>query len=117
MIDSRFSAESFTAAGLDTPAAQELADLLAVETLKELQSVVELPLRHIIERLNQMGHNLTLEKPAADGDISYKDDCEEDSGYHCKLRLGVDIVVSTGYAHLSSGNEFFEIKEDNAKNL
>jgi hypothetical protein len=35
-------------------------------------------------------------------DISYRDDWEDDSGYHCKLRVAVDTVISTGYSHFDT---------------
>lgn len=105
MVDERFSSESFDALGLDSEAAKELSELLADETLKEIHVVAESAFQKIIERLNKMGHNLKLEYSAIPGDISYRDDWKDRSGYHCKLRLGLDIIVSAGYAHLISEDE------------
>jgi|SRR3982750_4138832 hypothetical protein len=107
MIDERFSATAFDACGLDSKAAQELADLLADEIQQEMHQVIETHLSKIIERLNSMGHALKAEYPPFLGDFSYRDDWEDEAGYHCKLRVGFDTVVSTGYSHLTTNGESF----------
>jgi hypothetical protein len=99
MLDERFSASAFSVCGIDTNQAQALADLLAEEVQKEMQEAIEQQFVGIVKRLNEMGHNLKPETIAV-GQLSYKDDYEDDSGYHCKLRLALDLVVSTGYADL-----------------
>jgi len=102
MIDERFSASSFASRGLDTEAARELADLLAEEVQREMHRVIEAHFLEIIGRLNSMGHSLKPEYPATPGDLPYRDEWEDESGYHCRLRVGLDTVVSTGYAHLAT---------------
>jgi hypothetical protein len=69
-----------------------------------MQHAVELELTRIIKRLNELGHNLKPNEIAL-GEFSYRDDYEDESGYHCKLRVALDLVVSTGYAHLITGVE------------
>ena len=101
MVDERFSAAAFTACGLDTKEARALAELLEEEVLKEMQDVVEAHFTGIIKRLNDMGHQLKLEVVAL-GQLTYRDDYEDEQGYHCKLRVAFESVVSTGYAHLSN---------------
>ena len=105
MIDERFSAASFEARGLDTNAARELSDLLADKIQIEMHQVVQARFRELVERLTAMGHALKPEFPPAPGEISYRDDHEDEAGYHCRLRVGFDTVVSVGYAHLFKGDE------------
>lgn len=99
MIDDNFSAASFAAKGLNTKQSLELAHQLGAEIQDELHAVITDHLLKIVERLNAMGHNLKLYVPPVPGDISYRDDWEDDSGYHCKLRVAVDTIISTGYSH------------------
>jgi hypothetical protein len=99
MLDERFSASAFSGCGIDTKDARALADLLAEEVQKEMQDALAQQFVSIVKRLNDMGHNLKQEAIAL-GEFSYKDDYEDDTGYHCRLRLALDLVISTGYAHL-----------------
>lgn len=101
MIDERFSSSAFASCGIDSDEARALADLLAEEVQKEMQHVLEAHFTTIIKRLNEMGHSLKPEVVAS-GELSYRDDYEDEQGYHCKLRVALDLVVSTGYAHLSN---------------
>lgn len=105
MIDEKFSATSFASLGLGSKSARELADLLAEEIQGEMHQVIELHLSRIIERLNAMGHDLRSEYPPAPGDFSYRDDWNDEAGYHCKLLVGFDTVVTTGYGHLITLDE------------
>ncbi len=100
MIDERFSAEAFISFGIDTDEAQNLAELLAEEVANELHEVVTAKVIEIVKKLNSMGHSLKSEYESKVGDISFRDDSFEDGKYQCKLRLGVDTVISTGYSHL-----------------
>jgi hypothetical protein len=99
VIDDRFSSSTFALYGLDSKEARDLADLLAEEIKKEMQSIVEAHFTNIVERLNAMGHTLKPEVIAL-GELSYRDDFEDEDSYRCKLRVAFDFVVSTGYAHL-----------------
>jgi hypothetical protein len=99
MIDDKFSAASFAAKGLNTKQSLELAYELGTEIQDELHAVITDHLLKIVGRLNAMGHNLKPYEPPVPGDISYRDDWEDDSGYHCKLRVAVGTVISTGYSH------------------
>jgi hypothetical protein len=104
MLDERFSASAFASCGLDSEEARALADLLAEEVEKEMQVVVEPHFADIIKRLNEMGHQLKPEVVAL-GELTYRDDYEDEQGYHCKLRVAFDSTISTGYAHLISTSE------------
>jgi hypothetical protein len=99
MLDDKFSAASFASCGIDSEEARLLADRLAEEVLKELHKVIEERFTDIVRRLNQMGHQLMPEVVAL-GELTYRDDYNDEQGYHCKLRVAFDGIVSTGYAHL-----------------
>jgi hypothetical protein len=101
MIDERFSADSFAKLGLDTKESRDLADSLEREVNKEMQQVIEPAFEKIITKLNLLGHNLKLEQERTTGEISFRDD-NNDNGYHCKLRLAFDYLTSAGYADLLS---------------
>jgi|SoiMethySBSTD1v2_1073268.scaffolds.fasta_scaffold1019425_3 hypothetical protein len=105
MVDERFSAAKFTEYGVDSEEAEQLAKLLGDEIQVEMHEVIQVKFNEIIERLNKMGHNLKSEYPPIPGDISFRDDWVDKDGYHCKLRVGFDTVVSTGYAHLINPSE------------
>jgi hypothetical protein len=105
MIDERFSAAKFTECGIDSKASEHLAKLLGDELQVEMHEVIQVKFNEIVEQLNKMGHNLKPEYPPIPGDISFRDDWVDKDGYHCKLRVGFDTVVSTGYAHLINPSE------------
>jgi hypothetical protein len=100
VIDERFSSFAFDSLGVDSNEAGALAVLLAEEVRKEMHHVIERHFADVIKRLNSMGHNLKPEV-ITPGEIAYRDDSEDERGYHCKLRVALDIIVSTGYAHLN----------------
>lgn len=99
MVDERFRSEEFARVGLDTDAARDLSALLENEVCNEMQTVLKSSFRSIVSRLNSMGHDLKLYDEAL-GEIAFRDDYESDSGYHCKLRVACDLIISSGYAHL-----------------
>ncbi|SRR6266545_6138520 len=105
MVDERFSALSFGVCGVDSEGAKKLADSLAEEIQNELHETIQTSFHRIIDRLNAMGHKLKAAYPPKPGDFSYRDDWKDESGYHCKLRVGLDVIVSTGYGHLLSDDE------------
>lgn len=64
-----------------------------------------LKVREIVNELNAMGHNLQLKSSKLGNasypdEVDYRDESAENEHYSCKLRLAVDTIVSTGYAHL-----------------
>ena len=107
MIDDRFSAASFERSGLDTEAARALASALADEIQQELHTVVLPVFRRIVEMLNALGHDLRPEGEQKAGELSFRDDSGDDSSYICKLRVALDLVISTGYAHLISPSDLY----------
>lgn len=104
MIDSRFSSQAFAEAEIDSENARELADQLNADITRELTEFLSKKVEIIVAELNALGHNLQLNGGPRDGAISYRDDFSLGSRYVCRLRIAVDIDVSTGYAHLINAN-------------
>ncbi len=100
MIDVRFSSQAFASAELDSDEARILADQLADEITDHLAPLLNEKLAEIAAQLNAMGHNLRLYDDSEQGAISYRDDFQMGTQYVCRLRLALDVVVSTGYSHL-----------------
>jgi hypothetical protein len=105
MIDERFSKAEFDRRGLDSPGARALADQLSEEVLAELQPVLRNEMMRIVGKLNAMGHQLKPFYEEAPGEWAFRDDAEDETGYHCRLRLALDCVVSTGFAHLAPSTD------------
>lgn len=105
MNTERFSADKFEKAGIDSKEARALVNQLASELGNELQVLVRNYLTEKINELNKIGHGLTLfaEDELEDGHfgISFRDYTETE----CRLRLGVDVVISAGYPHLVATTE------------
>jgi hypothetical protein len=102
MLDEKYSRAAFDLAGLDTEQAASLATSLQQDILLELDEVVRERFLQIVRRLNDMGHGLKPYTPLIPGELSFRDDSGEDGteSYRCLLRVAVDYVVSTGFAHL-----------------
>jgi hypothetical protein len=105
MLDEHYSRAAFDKVGLDTPEAAELAKALADDVLMEVDSVARARMLQIVERLNAMGHQLKPDAPLVPGDLSFRDDSGEGESYRCRLRVALDCVVSTGFAHLKREND------------
>ena len=113
MIDKRFSSQEFVSKGLDSVESAELSAILAQEIQQELYEGIRIKLDEIVQQLNNMGHNLKSEYPPTPGDISFRDEWTDSSGYHCKLRICFDSVISTGYSHLLNSDEEIEAYIEN----
>lgn len=94
----KFSAEAFERCGLDSEAAQTLADELEHEVVVELMKEIRPRMEAIIRRLNSLGHRFERDDRNSPGSCQYAD--------WSKVRrkenslLDASLVVSTGYAHL-----------------
>jgi hypothetical protein len=97
----KFSKEQFEKCGIDTDAARMLADLLQEEVGQEIHKALRPILERIVEGLNREGHNLTPYE-IKQGELSYRDVSPEGK---VQLRLACDVVISSGYAHMSSEKE------------
>jgi len=97
-IDERFHLDQFLRIRGDADALEAVNAELEKEVHKRLHEVVQPAVEEIVARLNGVGHNLTLYYEPVPGDIGYRDDQTVDGRYSCKLRLGVDVVVSIGFA-------------------
>ena len=87
----KYSKKSFDHLGVDTEAARKLADDLQCDVLDELHVKIKSALLEIISCLNANGNNLKPYGEILPGDMGFRDDGA--------LRLGVDVVISAGYAH------------------
>lgn len=96
-MDKKFSLKAFEAAGMGTQAARALASQLEEAIQVRLHEGTMKAINELVWQLNQLGHNLTDYEEPAPGDISLRDD----DGYICRLRLGVDTIVSTGFGDTS----------------
>ena len=102
MIDERFSVASFEELIGDKVAIEERIKLLATEIQTEMfEQAIHPHFLKIIDKLNSMGHSLKLEEPPTREEISFRDDCEEEPGFDCKLRVCFFTVVPTGYKRFS----------------
>ncbi len=100
MIDDRFSPRAFQECLSDPERGRRLCQLLDEEVTKEMHAAVLDRFLTIIQRLNELGHELR-EYECVPGDISFRDGLGEGVHYEYKLRLAIDTTVSSGYAHLS----------------
>ena len=95
----RFSKRNFDECGVDTPAARRLANRLQDEMARELHPAILKAFLRIVEKLNAHGHNLKPYGRVKVGDIGFRHQHPDGS---FRLRLGCDVVVSAGYAHVVS---------------
>ncbi|UBF27706.1 hypothetical protein K9N68_07260 [Kovacikia minuta CCNUW1] len=104
MIDKKFSKEAFESCGINSPEAKRLSEELAAEIAKEMHLAVEIALRQVVERLQQLGHKLIKEAPEYDDEYaawsySYRDIGKDQSLNDHRLRIHFDTQVCTGYPH------------------
>lgn len=100
----QFSAMAFQEA-LRTASAGKLSEALQKEVLLELHAALAVAVDQIVRRLNQAGHQLTPYTEPSPGDFSYRDEGRDARGdYFCRLRLGIDVVVSAGFADVTDAD-------------
>ena len=95
----KYTKDKFEAAGRNTREARDLCNQLQDDVMEELHTVVLPKFQEIISKINEVGHNLAPYSEIIAGDIEYRD--EPTDGF-CYLRLGCDMVISSGYAHTFS---------------
>ena len=116
MIDERFSTGAFEAKGLDTEAAADLAAELAEVVARILHDGVRPVIAQVVQDLNRLGHAVKASEVDATGRFAFRDERVDAQGDHARLRLAVDIVVSTGYAHdLTAEQLLAEVKDLNKR--
>ena len=97
MIDKKFSKKSFEQAlEKDNAMVNELSSELEELIQNKLFAEIKPKMQEIVDELNEMGHKLKFNYEPLPGDISYLDGSSEDP----KLRIGLDSVISIGYADL-----------------
>jgi hypothetical protein len=97
MIDSEFSPQSFSAS---LHSQQELSEKIAAlesEIEKHIHQAIEEGFESIAVQLNELGHHLTLYEIEELPGIAYRDDFEDTTGYHCRLRIALDTIVAVAY--------------------
>ncbi|MFO0550975.1 MAG: hypothetical protein U0271_21470 [Polyangiaceae bacterium] len=93
-MSKKFSASQFEAAWREGHA-RVLSDELQDEVQLALHPSILQAVHEVVRALNEMGHSLSEYTPSRAGDLSYRDSSD---GARCKLRVGVDVVISVGYA-------------------
>lgn len=96
-LEQKFSLEEFQRAGMGTDSARSLADELAEIVQERIHASVADAVAGVVEDLKVLGHDLREYTKPVPGDIAYRDDEGSNGGYVCRLRLGVDTIVSTGF--------------------
>ncbi len=99
MIDQKFSYESFVSKGLGSDKARQLADDLQVEVTREFHEVIKKKMAEIVQSLNEKGHNLEIFEEEEDciSYCDYRSNEEQNNKDVRRLRLAVDIVISSGF--------------------
>jgi hypothetical protein len=87
---------------LDTEDLKILTQLLTSEIQREIHAVVKNRFEEIVDELNGMGHALKAYGEQQLCDLSYRDDWEDKSSYHCKLRVAFCSIISVGYTNSES---------------
>lgn len=104
-IDEKYSMNAFQSKQQTGGDLKRLSDMLMTEVLQEIHVAVEPAIEVIVNRLNALGHQLKPYTPSTPGDVQYRDDEIIDGKYVCRLRLGVDVVVSIGFADTRNASE------------
>jgi hypothetical protein len=104
-VDDRFSKERFTQEFIEKGSAERLVEALRDEVLNELHAMILERLSIVVQRLNEMGHDLKEYYPSVPGDVAFRDDYDEEGTYRCDLRLGVDLYVSAGFRDTISADD------------
>ncbi|MBE9119094.1 hypothetical protein IQ249_24870 [Lusitaniella coriacea LEGE 07157] len=102
----KFSSFEFENALEDKEDIKKKSFSLEQKIIKEIDKVVQIEFRKIVEELNRNGHDLKpyrqfLPFPTK-GDAQYRDDCGDEIDYQCKLRIGFNFVISVGYSDTQS---------------
>ncbi|UUZ49282.1 hypothetical protein LP420_02385 [Massilia sp. B-10] len=96
MIDDKFSATAFAAAGQGTPEARALSQLLQAQLQAEAEPFIGAAMNTIVEKLNAMGHRLKPYGPQAPGEKHFHEYPDsEDKNY--KFLVALDLVITVGY--------------------
>lgn len=96
---SKYSKEEFEKAGLNSPEARLLADELQEDVLNEIHQYIEAAFINVITRLNSEGHDLSAYGELIPGEYAFRG---TQLNENCCLRLACDVVISSGYSHISN---------------
>jgi len=98
----KYTSGNFAALGLNTPESEKLAADLAAEVLGALHQAILPTFERIVDEFNARGHAMTLWNASEQGEVAYRHEIGDGEN---GLRLAFDIVISSGYSHLSRGGE------------
>ena len=90
-----FSLQNFLKA--DDLHSRKLFERLEININQKLHNQLLADVIDIINNLNKHGHNLQVYGEIDTGDIPFRDDFVNDSGYHCKLRLGANVLTTVNF--------------------
>ena len=96
-IDEKFSLASFISKGIGTEEIEQLSRDLEEEIQSEFHNLLLDNAEKIIQKLNTKGNKLKQYYEPQPGDISYRDDETYQGEYICRLRIGIDTMISVGF--------------------
>jgi len=96
MKATKYKFDKFSKLGLGSAEALTLSKELSDCISERLHIILLNEMKEIIKELNEVGHNLKEYYEPMLGDISYRDD-SNNGDYKCKLRIGLDTIVSVGF--------------------
>ncbi len=96
MTIAKYKFDLFSELGLGSHEAQALSEKLSDCINQRLHVLLSNEMQKIVKELNEVGHDLKEYYEPIPGDISFRDDSSNGS-YECKLRVGIDTIVSVGF--------------------
>ena len=104
MIPERFSKREFDARGRGSDDAKQLAGELAEAMSRELQGALESAVQQLVDRLNEVGHDLKVESIDL-GNVGYGDYSEAGPTRNYNLQFAADLHVGCGYPDFADAAE------------
>ncbi len=96
MIDEKFSAAAFSAAGYDTEQARNLSRELQNEIVLAVSESLALEMHKVIAELNSLGHALAPFGPQPAGEVHFRQ-CDPEGLNRYRFLVAADLVISVGY--------------------
>jgi hypothetical protein len=97
MIDKRFSAQAFEAAGWGSQQSKLLCSQLEAEIQAELHKAIEPAMLGVIQKLNNMDHALSKVGEFAPGELQFREPLAPPKADAYKMILALDVVLTVGY--------------------
>lgn len=96
MIDEKFSASAFSAAGFGTKQARNLSRELQDEIVLALSESLAIEMRSVVARLNMLGHRLEPFGPQPAGEVHFRE-LDPDGKLRYQFLVAADLTISVGY--------------------